>query len=65
MPSTESVPKSIKHSCWPSILKVLRRVALSSVGFATICEIFNQDTDLMSDTVTLFIYGLSDKGEFI
>ncbi|XP_031630428.1 uncharacterized protein LOC116345312 [Contarinia nasturtii] len=57
----ESIPKSIKHICWPRILKVIRRVALSSVGFATICEIFNQDAELMAGTVTLFIYGLSDK----
>lgn len=44
-------------------MKVLRRLAASSIAFPIICEALNEDPELFDGLVTLFIYGLSDKGK--
>lgn len=53
----------MKLGCWANILKVLRRLAISPVGFQIICEAFAQDPEHLEDAVSLFFYGLSSKGK--
>lgn len=45
------------------VLKLLRRLATSSLGLQTICEAFNQLPECFDEAITLFIYGLSNKGK--
>lgn len=61
--SVDSIPKSIKHGCWPKVLKILCRIARSPVGFQIICEAFAQNPDDLEGAVSLIIYGLCSKGQ--
>lgn len=61
---SETIPKPTKHRCWPNILKLLRRLATAPAGFQIICDVFYQEPEYLENTVTLTLYGLSDKGSF-
>lgn len=62
---TETISKPVKLGCWANILRILRRLAISPVGFQIICEAFAQDPEHLEEAVSLFIYGLSSKGKAI
>ncbi|XP_055312030.1 uncharacterized protein LOC129574273 isoform X2 [Sitodiplosis mosellana] len=57
----ESISKSIKHAFWPEVLKVLRQIAGSPIGFSIICESLSEEPKFFDGIATLCIYGLSDR----
>lgn len=62
---SENIPSVIKHNCWSRVLKVLRCLIYSSIGFQMICDSFAQKSETLEEAFNLFLYGLMTKGKLI
>lgn len=52
----------LRHDCWSVILKILRIVSQTSLGFQIVCDAYQRNERFLQNSFNLFIYGLGSKG---